>query len=181
MSVGVDAMVNHLGTEKDSPQGQEEHAPKCHRNAAESPDSARDARGRKETVVVPSVAVAEVLLGVDEDEHGHFIAELQTRFFLPPFDLRATVIAAKLWQAHRELPKEDQIERKYLKADVMILATAKVAGATRFYSHERKLRKLADELGMEGRDLPLHSENWIIDLEARKEAEGPEAANQSGG
>src|SRR5713226_4839145 len=136
MSVGVDAMVIIWGLKKTHHKGKKSTL----QNVVEMQRRARilleTLAEEKETVVVPSVAVAEVLLGVDPNEHGHFIAELQARFFLPPFDLRATVIAAKLWQAHRELPKEETIERKHLKADVMILATAKVAGATRFYSHE---------------------------------------------
>jgi hypothetical protein len=51
-----------------------------------------------ETVIVPAIAVSEGLLSIRPEGHGEFIAELQERFFLPPYDLRAASLAAKLWQ-----------------------------------------------------------------------------------
>ena len=42
-------------------------------------------------IIVPTVMVAELLVGVGRQFHGDFLADLQTRFFCPPFDLRASV------------------------------------------------------------------------------------------
>jgi predicted nucleic acid-binding protein len=109
------------------------------------------------TIIVPNIVVAELLLAVPSADHGKFVAELQNRFFMPTFDLRATVVAASLWQAHRKLPPGEQIERTTLKSDVMIIATAKVAGATKFYSNDDKARKLANLARLDGVDLPLRS------------------------
>jgi predicted nucleic acid-binding protein len=110
----------------------------------------------KQTIVLPTVAVAEVLIGVDEKFHDQFIAEIQQRFHCPPFDLRATALAAKLWIRNRGSAPDQQIKRTVLKADVQIVATAKVSGATKFYTHEPKLRKLAEIAGLQALDLPTH-------------------------
>jgi predicted nucleic acid-binding protein len=131
----------------------------------------------KELTIIPYIAVAELLLGIDRTQHGQYITELQERFFLAPFDLRATAYAASLWQDYRGLPKDQQIERTCLKADVLIVATAKVHGATKVFSHDPKFRKLADFAGMAGRDLPTHSEDMFVDLEARQAAEEEDATN----
>lgn len=111
---------------------------------------------QNEQIVVPTVMVAELLVKIDPRKHGDFIAVLQGRFFCPPFDLRAGSVAAALWQKHKQLPQSQQLARSILKADVLIVATAKVAGATTFYSHEPKCRKLAELAGMQGKDLPVN-------------------------
>src|SRR5579885_1321006 len=113
-----------------------------------------DLAAKKETVILPTVAAAEFLLGVDPARHGSVVADLQERFVLRPFDLPAMSWAARRWQQHRNLPKAEQISRVCLKADVMIVATAKVAGVSVVYSHESKVRKLAQLAGVTGKDLP---------------------------
>lgn len=128
-----------------------------------------------ETVIVPTPAVSELLVGIESAKHGTFIAELQQRFFLPPFDIHASALAADLWQKHRKLPKEDQSERPRLKMDVLIVATAKVAGAVKFYSHDAKCRSLAHLAGMEAHDLPSHSEDLYINEKYRKQEESESA------
>ncbi len=125
----------------------------------------------EETVMVPAIALSEVLLGIPPEDHGEFIATLQDSFFLPPYDLRAASLAAKLWQETRELPKTEQPERTTLRADVMIVATAKVAKAKTIFSHDEKLRKLASRAGIEACDLPTHSQNMFINEEVRRESE----------
>lgn len=122
----------------------------------------------KATVIVPSVVVAELLVPIPSDKHGDFIHELNRRFICPPLDLQAASAAAALWQRHRQLPKREQTQRTLLKADALIVATAKVAGAVRFYSHERKCRSLAKLAGLEPFDLPTHHEDLFVDHETRK-------------
>jgi hypothetical protein len=80
-------------------------------------------------------------------------------------------LAAELWQLHRGLPKDQQITRVCLKADIMIVASAKAAQADEFYSREPKLRKLAEAAGITPRDLPTHSENLFVNEEIRRQAE----------
>jgi hypothetical protein len=128
----------------------------------------RDLEDRGEKIIIPTVAVAELLAPLDAHQHGQFIAALTERFFCPPFDLRAAAMAAQLWQWHRRLPQEQQIQRSILKADVLIIAVAKVAGASVFYSHDAKSRKLAAQAGMKALDLPTHSEDMFTNAEMKK-------------
>ena len=65
------------------------------------------------------------------------------------------------------MSKDEQIARTTLKADVMIVATAKVAGAAAFYSDESKCRRLADMAGMEGRELPTRHPHMFRDAELK--------------
>jgi predicted nucleic acid-binding protein len=125
---------------------------------------------------IPSVVVSELLLGIDPQKHANVIAEFQDRFFCPPFDIKACILAARLWHFERGLagygeglPKEEQTERKILKSDILIVASAKVAGATVFYSHEEKCRRLAREAGLTANDLPTSSGDWVTDLAIEEE------------
>jgi hypothetical protein len=47
----------------------------------------------------------------------------------------------------------------------LIVASAKVAGAALFFSHESKCRRLAIEAGMEAKDLPESSGDLFTDQE----------------
>jgi hypothetical protein len=127
----------------------------------------RDLEEKGETIIIPAVSVAELLVPLDPSEHGNFMAILTQRFFCPPFDLRAASLAAQLWQYHRGLPPKEQMQRSVLKADVLIISVAKAAGASAFYSHDEKCRKLAVRAGMKALDLPTHSEDLFIDSEMK--------------
>ncbi len=128
------------------------------------------------TIVVPTVCVAELLLGVQPDKRGAFLAELSRRFVCPTLDMQAASIAADLWAAHRKLPATDQLRRSTLKADALIIASARTAGATRFFSHDAKCRRLAEKAGMTGCDLPTHHPNMFRDQELRCDPERIDAS-----
>ena len=123
---------------------------------------------KKATIIVPTIIVAELLIPLPAEEHGNFLGQLEKYFFCPPFDLRACGLAAELWIKHRSQPEGDRINRVTLKADVMIIATAKSAGATVFYSHDKKCRKLAEQAGLTAKDLPTHSEDLLVEEETRR-------------
>jgi hypothetical protein len=117
---------------------------------------------KKATVFLPTIAISELLVPVPAAQKGLLIAQLEERFVCPPFDLRAAAIAAALWAEHRSLPHDLQYdERHVLKADVMIIASAKAAGAVEFYTADDRCRALAN-LVMKGRDLPLHGDDLFI-------------------
>jgi hypothetical protein len=129
----------------------------------------RDLDEKKETVIVPVVTIAELLAPMDPNDHGAFIAAIQERFFCPPFDIRAASLAAKLWRYNRGLPSAEQISRTVLKADVLIIASVKVGGASVFYSHDANCRKLASHAGLVAKDLPTHSEDLFTNAEINQE------------
>lgn len=99
------------------------------------------------TIVLPSVAVAELLVPIPTAKHGAFLSNLQTYFLCPAFDLKAASIAADLFAEHSKLERTERYtNRQTLKADVLIIATAKSAGATKFYTHETPCRRLASKV-----------------------------------
>jgi predicted nucleic acid-binding protein len=125
-------------------------------------------------VLLPSVVVGELLAGVAEEDQSGFLAALQGRFFMPSYDVKAAGIAADLWRSHAKFPKDEKQERRLLKADVLVIATAKAAGATVIFSHDKNARKIAS-LVMTAKDLPTNSSNLYVDHESRNTAaqEGP--------
>jgi predicted nucleic acid-binding protein len=169
VSVAIDAMVLIWGLKSAQHKGKK---PSAHdvemrrRTRILFEELAED----KETVVVSAVVAAEVMAGIDPADHPNFVAELQGRFFLPPFNLQAASVAATLWRATRVLPKDEQPDRKTLKADVMIVAAAKVAGATKLFSHDGNLKKLAARAGITASDLPMTARNLFVESESRKAA-----------
>jgi predicted nucleic acid-binding protein len=110
---------------------------------------------KKDTILLPTVAISELLIPVPTSQMGSLIAVLQRKFVCPPFDLRAATIAADLWSQHKKLPQDQQYDkRQILRADAMIVASVLAAGATEFYTHDRKCQTLAG-LVMTARDLPI--------------------------
>jgi hypothetical protein len=131
---------------------------------------------QKVKIIIPSVVVAELIMPIDPSKHARILLEFSSQFFCPPFDVSACSLAARLWQFERGLPggkaglpEKEQSVRKVLKSDILIVATAKIAGAVTFYSNDKKARRLADESGMEGKDLPTTSGDWIVDWEIKSE------------
>jgi hypothetical protein len=111
---------------------------------------------RKATVFLPTIAVSELLVPVPSAQKGLLIASLEERFVCSSFDLHAAALAADLWSQHNQLPADLRYESRHvLKADAMIVASAKAAGATDFYTHDRRCLALAS-LVMKAHDLPIN-------------------------
>jgi hypothetical protein len=111
---------------------------------------------KKGTILLPTVAISELLIPVPKAHKGALIAVLQQRFLCPPFDLQAASIAADLLAEHEKLPQDQQYDKRHIvRADAMIIASLRAAGATEFYSHDKKCRTLAN-LVMTARDLPTY-------------------------
>ena len=110
---------------------------------------------RKEEIALPSVVVSEFLVGVPSGRHKDFLTEIDRRFRVHPFDLPACALAANLYLQQKPLPQSEQIDRKCLKSDVLIVATAKLAGSAVFYTNDAKCRKLAERAAMRGRTCRL--------------------------
>jgi len=129
----------------------------------------RELSDKKATIVLPTIAIAELLVPVPSGQKSQLLSELQKVFACRPFDLPATAIAADLWSRYKQLPQDQQYEsRDILKSDAMIVATAKAAGATVFYSHDGRCRKMAS-LVMVSRDLPKKGTTLFVENEVRNE------------
>jgi len=105
-------------------------------------------------IIVPAVVVAEYLTNVPEHLRMGVLAEFTGRFFVAPFDAKCAPVSARLWQkGRRGRVGRNPGDRKCLRADTLIIATAYVHGAREFYSGDAKCRKLAEGL-MDPKDLP---------------------------
>jgi len=118
-------------------------------------------------IVVPTIVISELLVPMTDEERQSFVARIQEEFHCPPFDLYAATIAAQLHADHKKFSPKDRYEnRKILKADCLIIATAKSAGAAEFYSHDAKARNLAS-LVMKASDMPRKAPNFVVDQDIR--------------
>jgi hypothetical protein len=117
------------------------------------------------------VAAAELLVPIPKAKHGEFLAKLQTHFVCSPFDAKAASVAANLFAEHMKFDRSEKYtSRQVLKADVLIIASANAAGATVFYSHEKKCRTLASKV-MKSEDLPTRDPNDIFLVDDIKRGE----------
>lgn len=107
-------------------------------------------------IVLPTVAIAELLTPVQKHLKGNLTSELSKMFICAPFDLHAASIASDLWAAHGSTSERLKYKNRHLlKSDVMIIGSAMSAGATDFYTHDKKCRELAS-IVMNAHDLPTH-------------------------
>ncbi len=109
-------------------------------------------------VVISSITASELLTPLDDKEQKAFLDRLNKLFRVVPFDIKAAALAAQLYQRHKgALAKARGYSRTVLRADSLIIASVKVAGASVFYSNDKQCRALASNV-MDARDLPTHSE-----------------------
>ena len=92
----------------------------------------------------PQLLYRKFLCRSGASQRGGVTSALSERFNCPIFDLQAASIAADLWVRHKNLPPDQRYQsRQLLRANAMIVASAKAAGATCFYSHDKNCRTLA--------------------------------------
>ncbi|GMU24726.1 MAG: hypothetical protein AMXMBFR13_47980 [Phycisphaerae bacterium] len=110
-------------------------------------------------VVISSITVAELLTPLDPKTQTGFLAELHKQFRIAPFDLSAAALAADLYRTSMAThdPRTRQ-GRKVVRADTLIVASLKMAGARSFYSHDRNCRNMVQRAGMVAHEWPTHSE-----------------------
>jgi predicted nucleic acid-binding protein len=115
---------------------------------------------KKHQIVVPTIVVAEYLSHVPWKSHAETIELMRSKFYLPPFDIRACSLAAEIFQSGQSGrgDKATAESRKCLRADSLIVATAKTQGVKAIYSHDRRCRNLAEKVRMAAYDLPVMSE-----------------------
>lgn len=99
-------------------------------------------------VVVSAISVGEMLVKVPVAKHQATIAEMNVFLQIVPYDAHAASRFASMWEAARAETKPAagqqgrQGVRDKLKTDLMIAATAIVAGARDFYTEDGDLRRI---------------------------------------
>ncbi len=117
---------------------------------------------KPEDVVVSVVTLAEILIGVEEPLRDNFSRLIQKKYLCVPFDVQAAALAANLWTEQRKHINEPPASRTCIKADVQIVASVKKAGAKVLYSHDQRLRRIAELAELEVRELPTHHDGDLF-------------------
>lgn len=101
-------------------------------------------------IIIPTIVIGELLVPLQEPEYIPTLAKLKQDWMIVEFDLKAAAIFAKIRNDHIVNKRYEKIRKihpdltkKELDADTMIIATAISHGATKLYSHNEGLRKLA--------------------------------------
>ena len=110
-------------------------------------------------IIIPAVVVAEYLVPVAEKDRAKVASALSDRFRIVPFDVRSAALAARLFDDFKpNRPKGRPGGRDLLKADAMIVASSKTAGARYFYSDDAECREMASSV-LTARELPANPTN----------------------
>lgn len=111
---------------------------------------------RKTQVILADIAVSEYLTAIDPEQHSQVVETLKKRFLLCPFTTDCASQAAKLFRAGKQLRVQGiPGGRAILRADSLIVATAKIHGAGCLYSNDNDCRELANTISSAfGRDVP---------------------------
>lgn len=110
-------------------------------------------------IIVPTIVASEYLTHVAKADHAAVLAELSSRFVLPPFDVRCASLAAELFRLNKsDTSKSKPGWRNCLRSDTLIIATAKIHGARIFYTGDNNCRKVASTI-MDACDLPNQPSN----------------------
>ena len=105
-------------------------------------------------IVIPSIVVCEYINIVSPSDRGKVVAAINERFRIEPFDIKDVVTAAELWDFGKAGRKMQQPNaRAVLRADALIIATAKNHGATEFYTEDNDLFTMANKI-MTAKRLP---------------------------
>jgi predicted nucleic acid-binding protein len=151
LTVAIDTMTLIWGVRKKGPKDKLEHA----RNLFVKLDH------DEAQIVVPSVVVAEHVTPIDTPEdRAAVIAAMTERFLIEPFDVRDAALAAGLFRygkSNRDMKAMGA--RICLRADSLIVATAKNHGAEVFYTEDRDCFAMAQKAGMTAKELPKISDS----------------------
>lgn len=116
----------------------------------------------KAQVLIPTVVIAEYLVKADKKTHASIIEAINRRFLIKPFDIECASLAAELFSTGKTTrPSGIPLGREVLRADTLIIATAKVHKAKVFYSDDANCRALANTV-MEARPLPVNSPHLFV-------------------
>jgi predicted nucleic acid-binding protein len=136
--IAVDTNVLIWGVRKERPDDRPDLVERCARLL-------EDYKSTQIPIMVPSIVVAEYLIGHTLDQQSKERGIIGSNFFVAPFDAKAAAIAAQLYDASllRQARRDTEIGRQCLQADFKILATAIAHGATVFYTDDPHMTAFA--------------------------------------
>jgi predicted nucleic acid-binding protein len=122
-------------------------------------------------IIIPSIVLAEILSGIDTEKRKDFHDLVSRNFLVIPFDTLAALEFANLWdnKVNRDKIKSNlddkgiKITRAEMKADLMIISTAKSKKSEFIYSHDEKFISCAEGI-IDVKYLPEIIDQKVLDL-----------------
>ena len=99
--------------------------------------------------MIPTLVLAELLMPLEEENYGGFLAQMSKGFIVVPFDTSAAAHFATLWKNWRAKHPRRQGQarnptRAEMKTDFMIIATAISRKADCIYSEDNDIATFAE-------------------------------------
>lgn len=99
-------------------------------------------------ILIPAVVLAELLMPVPENLHSMTLNLISRSFEICPFDAKAAVLSAKLWQGLQStealaLLKESGANKTKIKFDIQLVAIAITNEADYIVSEDSDIKKIA--------------------------------------
>lgn len=124
----VDTNILIWGVRKEPDANRPDMVERCSRLIA-------DLQARNITIAVPSVVLAEYLMGHSSVDQKREYLIIGQSFFVPPFDVAAAAICAELYDKETfDAIVSQGVPRQCLKTDYKVIATAIAARASRIYT-----------------------------------------------
>ncbi|MGV3485363.1 MAG: type II toxin-antitoxin system VapC family toxin [Planctomycetaceae bacterium] len=141
----------------------------------------KDQHDMKQPILIPSVVLSEYLVGQEESRHAQVIAALGKSFYIAPYDTKAAMIAAKLFnrKTYGDIKAGHAVQGQCLKADYKVLATAIAHGATALYVDDGWFKKIVQS-HIAIRDLPPLRKHVIESTVSATPAGAPRREEQIG-
>lgn len=157
----LDTNVIIWGIKKESSAGQEHMIPLVRNFLDELSASGA-------TVILPAIAVGESIVHMESDAiRQEFVQQLKESFLIVPFDEKAAVEFARVWNelyadgTVEEMREKDPCySRNKLKADVLITATAIAYEARYMVTHDPGLQKTCSKWM---RPIPIEAGRFMFD------------------
>lgn len=114
-----------------------------------------DLENKGDKFMIPAVAVSEfVIPAQDQARRNAIVSAISKRFSIMPFDAQCAALAATLFNDHRRNYQTGAPGmRDCCKSDALIVATAKVHGASTFYTDDSACHTMAQSV-MKAEKLP---------------------------
>lgn len=128
------------GFKRDATPGQEANIPRVHHLLNTFTE-------KKDIVIIPSLVLAEVLLGFPPERRDEFTRSLRSQVVIMPFDVKAASHFARLMDSRSMAsPLPDGYTRQMLKTDRMIAAVAIANQCDCIYSNDKNLKQFVEKV-----------------------------------
>lgn len=123
-----------------------------------------DCKVRKINIIIPSLVIAEILMGLEQEKISFFCSDIGKLAMIVPFDIKAALEYGKISRVKWTKRQDLDIPRNKMKIDMLIIATAIANKAECIYSEDEGLMRVADGF-IETRKLPGYRHQTEIGLQ----------------